>query len=128
MLTKQYRFKFYLNAMHSVKINNKNSTVHPHTWEIVLYITKINEDVFVQFTEIEKKIELFLSIYEGQYLNDISPFDLLSPTLENIGDVFARQVINMLRNNAWEMRQLEISENPSRTYIIATEQLRSLTA
>ena len=118
MYSSSYRFKFYLNAMHSVKISNIDSSTHPHTWEMVLYITKLEEDDFVQFTETENDVELFLSMYERQLLNEIPPFDTIVPTMENIGEVFFKQIINLLKAKGWALQKLEISENASRSFIL----------
>ncbi|MCX7922674.1 MAG: 6-pyruvoyl-tetrahydropterin synthase-related protein [Clostridia bacterium] len=118
MFNRKYRFKFYLNARHAVKLDESDPKVHPHTWEIVLYISKKREG-FIQFSRTEKDIQIYLSKYEGKLLNEIAPFDKVVPTMENIGEIFCVQIIEMLKDGEWELNRLEISENPTRTYIIS---------
>jgi len=79
----QYQYKFYLNASHSIYIDNKKGQNHPHTWEIVLDTIKV-VDGFVQFNDVEKSIERFLGSYQDKCINEIQPFNVTNPTLENI--------------------------------------------
>lgn len=112
----QYRFKFYINAKHFVKFSDISPT-HPHTWEVAIYISKNNVEV-TQFSEIERVIQQYIQKYDGQLLNEISPFDTINPTMENIGYVIYFDLINLLAETSWTIDHLEISENPTRTYIV----------
>lgn len=38
-----YKFKFYINARHSVNFDGNQSDIHPHTWETVIYWSKITK-------------------------------------------------------------------------------------
>lgn len=124
MFTREYKFKFYINARHTICIDNTNTNIHPHTWEIVLHVMK-NSDDFILFSTMEKRIHEYLSRYEGQLLNDVSPFDALQPTMENFGEVLASQISSILRESAWNFISLEISENPVRTYILKSASFSS---
>ena len=120
MTLKSYRFKFYLNAMHSVRIADIDSDMHPHTWEIVVYIKKYGES-FIEFSETERVVQLYLEKYEEQFLNKIPPFDDITPTMENIGEVLFEELSGILNSKGWLLQKLEISENPSRTYILEND-------
>lgn len=124
MFNKEYRFKFYLNARHSVNANDFNQNIHPHTWEIVVNIRKSNEG-FINFAKIEDEIKQFLYKYEGQNLNQIPPFDKNLPLMENIGEIFNRYIVKILFDKGWELSRLEISENPTRTYILTNNSRES---
>jgi 6-pyruvoyl tetrahydropterin synthase-like protein len=117
MFTTGYRFRFYLNARHTMNINDPNCKIHPHTWEISLYIKKTGEG-FVQFSQIEHEVGLYLSKYEGGFLNEIPPFDRIAPTMENVGEVFNEQIAEILYDISFLMESLEIGENPTRTFIV----------
>lgn len=120
MLHREYIFKLYLNARHSMNQSNGSClNVHPHTWEIVVLLTKIHNE-YIQFTTIEKKINDYLHKYEGECLNSIKPFDVLLPTMENVGEVFATDIINLLKKEDWRLHRLEISENPTRTFVLSS--------
>ena len=112
-----YKFKIYLNASHSIYINGVKGENHTHTWEIQLDTIKVAED-FVQFNDIERLIETLLSIYQDKYINDLEPFNAINPTLENICECFKQKIEKALFDSGWVLVSIEISETPTRSYII----------
>lgn len=117
-LLRKYVFKFYLNGSHSIIINGNMGEVHPHTWEIILEIV-LQRSEFVQFSVYEKIVEQFFSRYQNQTLNEIKPFDLIIPTLENMVEYFGEELRVLLRNEGGELAQIEGSETPTRSYVIS---------
>lgn len=115
-----YKFKFYLNARHSVTFNGKSSNVHPHTWEVVVIFGSRESDV-VNFTTFENELDEEFLKYEGKYLNELNAFQDINPTMENIAKVLYVNVKNLINNKDLNFDKLEISENPTRTYIIQEE-------
>lgn len=113
----KYKFKFYLNASHSIYINGVLGQSHPHTWEFTLDVLKVWED-FVQFNDVELAIEDLLSKYQNNYINEIEPFIKMNPTLENICEHFKERLKKLLMDIGWILMIIEISETPSRSYII----------
>lgn len=118
MRYQQYKFKFYLNARHAIYINGNLGEMHPHTWEIILHVVK-SKTQFVQFDVLEKTVEKFMEQYQNQYINEIPPFDVINPTLENCAHYFKDQLIDLLNHEGWIFLMMEISENPSRSYVIS---------
>lgn len=112
-----YKFKFYVNARHSVAFDNGQSNIHPHTWEIVIYVKGITE-TFINFTEFEKMIENHIERYEGQYLNEMEIFGGENPTMEHIGASLNTHLSLLMKKENLQLERLEISENPTRTYIM----------
>ena len=117
MRYRQYKFKFYLNASHAICINGLMGQKHPHTWEIVINVLKMQE-TFVQFNDIEAEIEKAIGVYQNQFINDIPPFDLVNPTLENCCQHFKELFTELLNQNGWILLAIEMSETPSRSYVI----------
>lgn len=115
----QYKYNFYLNASHSIYLDGKLGNRHPHTWEISIYAINKNE-VFMMFTEVEKRIEEFLGKFQEKYINDYEPFTTLNPTLENIAHFFLSELQKILDTMNWVIFTIEISETPTRSYIIST--------
>lgn len=113
----QYKYKFYVNLNHSITINGKQGEVHPHTWELMVDIATTDEQ-FREFSQIEKKLEQLLEKYQDKYINSIEPFQKINPTIENAGEVFAREIRKSIEEEGWMLLIFEISETPSRTYII----------
>lgn len=113
----KYRFKFYLNAVHSIEINGVMGQEHPHTWEIGIDALK-SDDSFIMFTAIEKGVEQLLSVYQDKNMNKVPPFDTLNPTLENVS-IYLRKVLEQfLIEKDWFLTRLEVSETPARTFIM----------
>ena len=113
----KYRFKFYLNAVHSIEINGIMGQEHPHTWEIGIDALK-SDDSFVMFTAIEKGVEQLLSVYQDKNMNKVPPFDTINPTLENVSIYLKKVLEQFLVEQEWFLTRLEVSETPSRTFVI----------
>lgn len=113
----QYKFKFYLNASHSIYINGVHGERHPHTWEISIHVLKMRDE-FIMFNYIEKHIEELLAVYQDKFINDVEPFNTLNPTLENICTYFKDKLRDLLNREGWILLLIQISETPTRSYII----------
>lgn len=119
-----YRLKFYINAYHAVEWNGKMGQLHPHTWEIISDFST-SSDANVQFNEYEKDIMDYLKRYEDSTLNEVKPFDTLNPTVENFAEVIfndLRYHSKLIENNII-LQKLEVSEGPTRTYIIVNDDI-----
>ncbi len=114
----QYKFNFYLNASHAIYIDGNLGASHPHTWEIMIRTIKSQKE-FVMFTEVEKTIEEFLGKFQNRYINDFEPFDAMNPTLENITSYFLEQMEMLLEPLGWIVFYIEVSETPTRSYVIS---------
>ncbi|MCR4717977.1 MAG: 6-carboxytetrahydropterin synthase [Lachnospiraceae bacterium] len=114
---REYRFKFYLNALHYVIFDGKKGEEHPHTWEITLDIL-INKQTFIEFRRFETEIETFLEPYQDMILNEVAPFDKIIPTLENIVDQFSVSMSKIVRDLGARLIRIEGKETPTRGYIV----------
>lgn len=116
-LYREYQLKFYLNARHYITIDGKAGETHPHTWEFSLDI-RIGRGVFTPFMIFEQGINRFMLPYQNRTVNEIPPFHEILPTLENIADYFAREFYRVIDDVGGELRRVEVSETPSRSYIL----------
>lgn len=114
---KQYKFKFYLNMNHYIKLGGKQGEVHPHTWEIMLSVLSDNAEMTL-FANIEKKIDQIMDRYQDKLLNECEPFDKIVPTVENAAKYFFRLIQDEIIQDGWIVLMLELSETPTRSYII----------
>lgn len=113
---KAYKLSYYLNAQHS--FNNKKGDIHSHTFSIRLYLGHLKTD-FINYSEVEGAINGYLNLFRGRYLNDITPFDQLLPTIENLGKEFYERLKVILEQFGFELIQLDICENPLRIFSIS---------
>jgi len=114
----QYRFKFYFNASHAIYLSGEVGQSHPHTWEVILNVMKVTDN-FVIFDEVEKMCEEFLSRFQDVYINTVQPFTTVNPTLENLCTYFKEKLQEMLHGMGWLLLSIELSETPSRSYVIS---------
>jgi len=73
------------------------SNVHGHTWKVELKICseELNDSGMVMdFREVKAVLAKILDRYDHCFLNEISPFDRINPTAENI----AREIYNEFRS------------------------------
>lgn len=113
----QYKFKFYLNANHAIYLGGVLGQNHPHTWEITLDTVKVGND-FIQFDFIEKSVEQFFADFQDSDINTIDPFTVTNPTLENLCHYFKCKLEELLSSHGWLLTRIEMSETPTRSYII----------
>ena len=113
---REYKFKLYLNANHFVIFNGKKGESHPHTWEFGIEVL-VDKDKFIKFLDFEKAIDDFLEPYQDKLINDIEPFDVIIPTLENMLDYFAPKFYEKVKDIGGLLVKIEASESPSRTYV-----------
>lgn len=118
MLYKQYKYKFYLNMNHSVMMEGNRGQIHSHTWEIAMGIA-MSDHGMVRFSDIEKRVNTLLDKYQDKYLNDITPFNVINPTLENVCDYLFRQVSKEIGESGWMLLNMEMSETPTRVYQVS---------
>jgi 6-pyruvoyltetrahydropterin/6-carboxytetrahydropterin synthase len=124
-LFNRYKYKFYLNASHSIYIGDKLGNLHPHTWEITIDVKNYNKK-FIQFNDIEKIVENVLEKYQNQNINEIEPFNKTNPTLEYICKYFNQVIKNELYQSNLNLDTIEICESPTRSFIIVNEDFEEI--
>lgn len=117
MRQREYQFIFFLNIKHSFYSETELGKKHSHTWELEVSMHPM-ENELVRFREVEQVIQDYLERFQDKYLNMIKPFDRLNPSIENFLDHVAGDIDQRMREKDWEIKELRISENPTRTYAI----------
>lgn len=124
----QYKYKFYINASHYVMINGNKGDIHSHCFELVVELLSHNpaEDKeartnVLSFTQVENVIEEALSKYQNVLLNDVDPFGQIFPTVENLCMEFKNVIETVLWGEPWKILSVELSETPTRSYIIVCD-------
>ncbi|WP_297522786.1 6-carboxytetrahydropterin synthase [uncultured Clostridium sp.] len=119
MINFKYKFKFYVNAKHNVTINSKKSNIHPHTWEVITFLS-VSKTEIINFSEFENNLTHYFEAFEGKYLNDLKSFENIEPTMEHMACIFFNEISALIENKDFNLETIEISENPTRTYIISS--------
>ena len=116
-LPRIYRYKYYLDANHAVYIDGELGEIHPHTWEFTIELKHLFNK-FISFSNVEKIIKEMLNPYQAKFINEITPFNEINPTTENIGEYFKNYINGAIKDENWKLLKLESSESPTRTYIL----------
>lgn len=120
-----YRIKTYLNAEHYIYINGHKGTQHPHTFEFSVYV-RFPGSKFIEFKELEDTFAKITAPYQNKCLNDISPFDIIIPTTENMTEIFAEQISESVCKLGGEVLQMTTSETPTRAYVVNFDTMKDL--
>ena len=70
--------------------------IHGHTWKVEAFISsqKINERTgfAVDFLHVKKKIDELCNYLDHKLINEVSPFDKINPSTENISKWFYENI------------------------------------
>ena len=120
MSLRHYKYTHRLNIVHSLNQSNLLLGKHQHTIIIeMLFVPSENTQLeFHSYDEVQDMIEQYFKHYDGRFINEIPPFNNTLPTIEAIGELFYDDLIQQTENSGFYLKQLEISEIPSRIYTI----------
>ncbi|MFA5779498.1 MAG: 6-carboxytetrahydropterin synthase QueD [Elusimicrobiota bacterium] len=83
-------------AAHNLRnYNGKCEKLHGHNYKVRLTVSGETLDksgMLIDFTVLKSILENVLSKFDHGYLNDISPFDKINPTAENIAEQIYKQI------------------------------------
>ena len=88
--------------------------LHGHTWDVEATVQGVKLDdieIVYDFKRLKEDLEAVLAPYDHAYLNDVAPFDRLSPTAENL----AREVFEALEKRVGEavtVKEVAVWESP----------------
>lgn len=82
-------------AAHNLRgYKGKCSRLHGHNWVVEVEITgeSLNElGILVDFKDVKRELKTVLDKLDHNYLNEISPFDKINPTAENLAKFIYEQ-------------------------------------
>jgi len=89
--------------------------LHGHNWGVEMSVEakELDKDgIAIDFREIKKQTKVVVKRLDHQYLNEISPFDKLNPTAENIAKYLFQEVGKLINNQAVRVSEVIIWETP----------------
>lgn len=111
-----YLYHITFNAMHNLTPEDPKK-MHAHTFCVGIYVIEEQEDHPV-FQNTENIIKQYFDRYQGIRLNELSPFNMTVPTLENMGEIFYWDLKPIFTRNGMNLLLLEIGDSPISTYCV----------
>jgi 6-pyruvoyltetrahydropterin/6-carboxytetrahydropterin synthase len=102
--------------------NGKCESLHGHNWKVrVAFLgTKLDDKgMLIDFTDIKMHLCKIISCLDHKFLNEISPFDKINPTAENIAMFIFKQFDSIVAKNA-KVCEVEVWESDSSSAIVST--------
>lgn len=118
-----YICRYNMNATHSF---SGRENEHGHTFHISVYVEREgyvrleNDTTDMEIDSIDRLVESFLHQYEGRYLNDMEPFSERGASIEDIGDYFFDRLAELIDKTEYELKKLDIAENPLFVYEVGS--------
>lgn len=118
-----YICRYNMNATHSF---SGRENEHGHTFHISVYVEREsyvrleNDTTDMEIDSIDRLVESFLNKYEGRYLNDMEPFSERGASIEDIGDYFFDRLAELIDKTEYELKKLDIAENPLFVYEVGS--------
>ena len=116
-----YKLSTFINASHAVRWPEEMEAEHRHTWELILNIRPITAGKLLKIDDIEEVIEASLQTFSGRFLNDMSRFDNVNPTLENFTEILFDDLTQALSGISMQLVELSVGNSPTRFYHITLE-------
>ena len=91
----------------------KCENLHGHNWLVRAYAkaeTLDENGMVVDFKTLKKILKEVVETFDHEYLNQLSPFDVLNPTAENIAKIIFDGLSEKLNDERIEITQVQVSE------------------
>ena len=106
--------KTKFSAAHRLRgYNGEFEPLHGHNWlaKVVIEAKKLDKmEVGVDFTTVKEKTDEILSQLDYHYINEISPFDNLNPSAENIARWLYEQLSKVMNTEIARVKRVQINE------------------
>ncbi len=107
--------KGHFDAAHALRgYEGECRNLHGHTWDVEVTVQGPELDdieILYDFKDLKADLMAVLEPFDHAYLNDVPPFDVLSPTAENL----AREVYDALEKRvgpAVSVKEVTVWESP----------------
>lgn len=108
--------KTHFDAAHALRgYPGKCKALHGHTWKVEVTVTgdRLNEiELLIDFADLKKMVDTVLDRFDHKYLNEIPPFDGLSPTGENLARYLYEEIEKELPPEV-TLKQVSVWESES---------------
>ncbi|MCL2680157.1 MAG: 6-carboxytetrahydropterin synthase QueD [Coriobacteriia bacterium] len=89
--------------------------LHGHTWDIEVSVQSsqlCDLGMVYDFALLKKDLKAVLARYDHKHLNEVTPFDTISPTAENLARVIYEQLSENIQQPQLRVTQVTVWESP----------------
>jgi len=109
----------HFSAAHSLRdYPGDCARLHGHNWHVKLYIECEALDELglgIDYKIMKNEIKAALEPWDHYNLNDVSPFDVINPSSENVARELYKEMSQRLDNERLRVSRIEISETCTAT-------------
>lgn len=107
--------KGHFDAAHALRgYPGECRNLHGHTWDVEVTVMgeQLDEiEIVYDFKQLKEDLAVVLEKYDHAYLNDVEPFDSLSPTAENLARIVFDQ-LEAIVGKAVSVKEVAVWESP----------------
>jgi 6-pyruvoyltetrahydropterin/6-carboxytetrahydropterin synthase len=102
-------------ARHQIRgVPGEGGRVHDHRWRVRAVVRARELDRIgwvLDFQAVDAALRAVIAPYDGTFLNDVSPFDDLNPTRENVARVLAEALAAKLDDGRVRVHRVDVGED-----------------
>ena len=110
----QVTIKQHFDAAHFLKgYKGKCENLHGHRYRVVVKVMTAKTDkigLAYDFAELKKQLKSILEKFDHTCLNDVTPFDKMNPSAENIASAIYNELKPRIKGA--ELKAVEVWESP----------------
>jgi len=107
--------KWHFDAAHHLYgYPGECAELHGHTWEVEVTVEseKLNDiEIVYDFKDLKADLKHIVDVYDHKHLNDIPPFDVISPTAENLARVIFEELTKSIGTKV-KVAEVAVWESP----------------
>jgi 6-pyruvoyltetrahydropterin/6-carboxytetrahydropterin synthase len=115
----------YFESAHFLRgYKGKCENIHGHRYSVVVRLkaAKLNDiGLAYDFTDVKRHLKEVLARFDHTALNDISPFDKINPSAENIASIIYHELKAKLSTEPVIISAIEIWENPQQGIVYSPD-------
>jgi len=113
----QISVKSSFSAAHNLReYKGKCEQLHGHNWNVELFLESRSlnrEGMVMDFKDAKSILDKIIEFLDHKYINEISPFDRINPTSENIARFIFKKVKSEFKNKSLKVIKADVWETDS---------------
>ncbi|MCL2818187.1 MAG: 6-carboxytetrahydropterin synthase QueD [Actinomycetia bacterium] len=109
------QIKWHFDAAHRLyDYPGECAELHGHTWEVEVTVEsdKLNDiEIVYDFKDLKRDLAAIVDAYDHKLINDVAPFDEISPTAENLARIIYEQLTEVLADRV-KVTEVGVWESP----------------